>query len=48
MTAFLTGRARAAALAVLLAGLALAGCNTAHGFGQDVKHVGDNIQHGTN
>jgi predicted small secreted protein len=48
MTAFLAGRARTAALALLLAGLALAGCNTAHGFGQDVKHVGNNIEHGTN
>jgi len=48
MTAFLSGRARIAALALLLAGLALAGCNTAHGFGQDVKHVGNNIEHGTN
>ncbi len=47
MTRFLTGRTRVAALALLLGGLALAGCNTAHGFGQDVKHAGNGIEHAT-
>jgi predicted small secreted protein len=48
MILFLHRHARAASLAVLLAGLALAGCNTAHGFGQDVKHAGQHIEHSTN
>jgi len=32
-----------AVLAALIAGLSLAGCNTVHGFGQDVEKVGDKI-----
>ncbi|MQQ99387.1 entericidin A/B family lipoprotein [Glaciimonas soli] len=27
-----------------IAGILLAGCNTVHGFGQDVAKVGDKIQ----
>ncbi|MBT8103229.1 MAG: entericidin A/B family lipoprotein [Gammaproteobacteria bacterium] len=30
---------------VLLAGFSLSGCNTTHGFGQDVEATGDGIQH---
>ncbi|RZI79950.1 MAG: entericidin A/B family lipoprotein [Rubrivivax sp.] len=30
-------------IATLIAGLSLVGCNTVHGFGQDVEKVGDKI-----
>ena len=32
-----------AVFAALIAGLSLAGCNTVHGFGQDVEKLGDKI-----
>ncbi|MFO1056933.1 MAG: entericidin A/B family lipoprotein [Dongiaceae bacterium] len=45
MTRFLSWRARGAALALLLmGGLTLAACNTAEGFGQDVKNTGEQIK----
>jgi entericidin A len=30
---------------VLLASTLLTGCNTAHGFGEDIKHLGNSISH---
>ena len=30
---------------MLVAGAMLAGCNTARGFGEDVKHLGNAISH---
>ncbi|GGP27480.1 entericidin A/B family lipoprotein [Silvimonas amylolytica] len=32
------------ALLMMLSVMALAGCNTVHGFGQDVQKVGEKIQ----
>ena len=32
------------ALALVLVGLMLAGCNTVHGFGKDVEKVGEKMQ----
>ena len=31
-------------LALLLIAMALAGCNTMHGFGKDMEQLGDKIQ----
>lgn len=45
---FVRGRARPwclpAAFAVVVAGLALQGCNTTEGFGEDVENLGDAIE----
>ena len=35
-------------LAAALSSFAIAGCQTAHGFGQDVSHLGDKIQDKSN
>jgi predicted small secreted protein len=36
-----------ALLALSAFGLVLAGCNTVHGFGQDVSKVGEKMQEGS-
>jgi predicted small secreted protein len=45
----ITSIARIAALLLVTASLALLGlgCNTAHGFGQDMQNAGESIQDGT-